>query len=187
MLFSNFIAIVVIAFALSLDAFVVSLASGITIKILKLKHALRISLMFGLFQAMMPVLGWLIGAVFSHHLKNLENFVAAGIFFIIGGKMILEGVFIKEEKNHDYTSLKVIFLFAVATSIDAFAVGVSFSLFNVNILEPVLIIGFITFATSFLGVYLGNATGRIFGDRIGIAGGVVLVLLGAKFLLEALG
>ncbi len=186
MILSTTIAIVIIALVLSIDAFVVSLASGIAIKYLKIGHAIRISFLFGLFQAIMPVVGWVGGRTISHHLESLEYFIAAGIFFLIGGKMIVESFLFEEGKERDYTRFKVTLVFAIATSIDAFAVGVSFSLLNISIIKPVLIIGLITFVTSFIGVYIGNISGKVFGDKVGIGGGVILLALGVKFLIEAI-
>ena len=178
--------ILLIAFSLSIDAFVVSVTAGITITKIKLGHALKIALMFGLFQAIMPLIGWFSGNQIRTIFESVEYFVVTGIFFVIGFKMLFETFLIKEEKEKDYTNFKLLLLLAVATSLDAFAAGLGFSILHVYIVIPVIIIGMVTFLTSFIGVYIGDTTGKFFGNSFGIIGGVILIGLAIRFLLKAL-
>ena len=178
--------ILLIALSLSIDAFVVSIAAGITIKKLKVRKALKIAFMFGFFQAFMPVIGWFFGGMIRGILERIEYFVVAGIFFLIGMKMILETILIEEERERDYTSFSVLLILVVATSIDAFAAGLGFSILHTAIALPVIIIGSVTFITSLTGVYIGNNSQKFFGNGFGIAGGIILVGIGARFLIKAL-
>jgi putative Mn2+ efflux pump MntP len=183
----SIVEIVVTAFALAMDAFAVSIASGITIRNLKLRHAVTIAIWFGMFQAIMPVLGWLSGYHFVKYVAGCSHWLAFGLLFIIGAKMIYEAFKIEEiEKKTNPLELYVLFALSVATSIDAFAVGVSLAVLSVSILLPVIVIGVVTFLTSLAGVYIGDKSGHFFEKKIEIAAGVVLIGIGLKILLQAL-
>jgi manganese efflux pump family protein len=175
-----------LAVALAMDAFTVSVSNGISIKNIKFNQAILIALFFGVFQAVMPVLGWLLGNSFSNYLTGIDHLIVFAIFGFIGTKMILEALRRRNDcsgQTEDRIQLPVLFALAVATSIDALAVGISFSLIKVNILFTIMIIGLTTFILSFIGVYLGKYLGRLFGRRMELLGGLILIIIGFKILL----
>jgi len=181
------ITVVVIAFGLALDAFAVSVASGFTIKQLRVRHALRIALFFGAFQAVMPAIGWLAGLSLRNLITEFDHWIAFILLAFIGGKMIYESFKLESDRKRiDPLRLDVLLMLAIATSIDALAVGVTFAFLNVAIVWPVLIIGLITFGTSFVGVFIGDRFGHIFESKIELIGGLVLIAIGLKILLEHL-
>ena len=185
--FSDLLSLVLIAIGLSMDALAVSITSGITINCLKIRHAFRIAFLFGLFQALMPVLGWLAGIGLKQYVESYDHWIAFGLLAFIGGKMIYEAIWIKEvEKKCDPLNLMVLLSLAVATSIDALAVGISFAFLKVYIITPALIIGAITFAICFGGVYLGNRLGDRLGSKMEVLGGLILIGIGFKILLQHL-
>lgn len=179
--------IIFIAIALSMDAFAIAIASGFTIEKLKIKHALRIALAFGLFQFLMPVVGWFAGVGLKSFISGIDHWIAFALLTFVGGKMIYEGIRMEpEEKTTNPLKLSVLFILSIATSIDALAVGLSLSLLNISILTPALIIGCITFSISFAGVYIGKKLGHFFESKIEIVGGLILVGIGIKILIEHL-
>jgi len=181
------VAILSISVALAMDAFAVSVASGITIRHLRIKHALTIATWFGAFQAVMPWLGWLAGMKMKPLLQGVDHWIAFGLLCFVGGKMIYESVTIQEvEKKTDPMDVGVLFLLSVATSIDALAAGLSFALLAVSIVAPVIAIGLITFVMSFFGVWLGDRFGHFFERKIEVAGGVILIVIGFKVLITHL-
>jgi len=181
------ITILAIAFGLAMDAFAVSIASGTTIKQLRLEHALRIALFFGGFQAVMPVLGWLAGGAVSEVVKSVDHWIIFGILGFIGGKMIYESRRMKEDEDKfDYTKVSVLLFLSLATSIDALAVGFSFAFLDISIIKPIAVIGGVTFLLSLLGVYLGDRFGHLFESRIEVIGGGLLIGVGIKVLVEHL-
>ena len=183
----NLVTIIIIAVGLAMDAFAVSIASGITLKRVRLSYALRIALFFGGFQAVMPLIGWLVGSSFSSYIAAFDHWVAFGLLAFIGGKMIYESTVLKAaEKKTDPSKLMILIVLAIATSIDAFAVGLSFSVLQVHIIQPVIIIGLVTFLLSLLGVYIGGKFGSIFENKIEFIGGLVLIGIGFKILIEHL-
>ena len=183
----NFVTIIIIALGLAMDAFAVSIASGVTLKCFKIGPALRVALFFGGFQALMPVLGWLAGSTFQHYIAAFDHWVAFGLLTFIGGKMIYESFIIEKTENKcDPNKLGIVFVLAIATSIDALAVGLSFSVLQVQIVNPVIIIGVITFLLSLLGVYIGGKFGSIFENKIELIGGIILIGIGVKILIEHL-
>lgn len=179
---------IITAFGLSMDAFAVALTSGIIIKDLKLFHVIKIGLFFGLFQAIMPLIGWLIGIKFSNYIVHIDHWIAFAILSFIGIKMIYES-FRKDKKDTSHRSLnnKILLVLAIATSIDALAVGVGFSFLQMPILSPVVIIGVITFLVSTLGVYIGNSSGEFFKSKAEFLGGLILIIIGFNILFEHLG
>lgn len=183
----SIVLIIVTAFALAMDAFAVAIASGIAIHNLRLKHAVTIAVWFGLFQAIMPVLGWFAGNHVVKYVESCDHWIAFGLLFFIGAKMIYEAFQIDdaEEKTNPLDSY-VLFILSVATSIDAFAVGMSLAVMCVSILVPVVVIGVVTFVMSLAGVYIGDRSGHFFEKKIEIGAGVVLIGIGLKILIQGL-
>ncbi len=179
------VTIIFIALALAMDAFAVSIASGITIKHLKIKHAFTIAIWFGLFQAIMPLLGWLGGIKLKTFMGGADYWIAFGLLVFIGCKMIYEAFKMEEvEKKTNPLEVYVLFILSVATSIDALAAGISFAILDVAIITPIIIIGAITFVMSFAGVWIGDKFGHFFEKKIEIAGGLILIGIGIKILLQ---
>ena len=183
----DIITIIAIAFGLAMDAFAVSITSGITIKHLKINNALKIAVFFGLFQAIMPLVGWLAGLSLKDFISEIDHWIAFGLLSFIGCKMIYESITVQSnEKHFDPLNVYVLLMLSVATSIDALAVGVSFAFLKVSIVTPVIIFGTITFLLSYLGVYIGDRIGHFFENKIEIAGGLLLIGIGLKILIESL-
>jgi len=181
------ITIIIIALALAMDAFAVSIVSGTVYKKLKVKHALRMALSFGAFQAFMPLVGSLAGLTIRDHIAEYDHWVAFGLLAAVGGKMIYESFKIApHEKNSNPANITVLLFLSIATSIDALAVGITLSVLQVSILLAVTIIGLITFVLSYLGVYIGKKVGHFFEGQIEAIGGLVLIALGIKILIEHL-
>ena len=179
--------IILLAVALGMDAFAVSIASGITIKDLRVRHSLIIATWFGLFQAIMPLLGWIGGIKLHRFISEIDHWIVFGLLLFIGSKMIygaFQGETVKKKSNP--MDVSVLFALSIATSIDAFAAGVSFALLDVWIVTPVIIIGIITFIMSFTGVWIGNRGTHFFEKKMEAVAGVVLISIGIKVLLEHL-
>jgi len=170
-----------IAVGLAIDAFFIAITKGIVIKS-TVKHGLIIALFFGGFQAIMTILGWILGIPLETFVSTFASWIAFILISAVGIKMIYES-FSEEEDDNDNFNLYEILLLAIATSIDAFVVGISFALLKTPILEPVIIIGFIAFILSFIGVYIGKNLGHLFGKEIEIAGGVLLIGIGLYLLI----
>ena len=179
--------ITVIGIGLAMDAFAVSVCKGLSMKKVDWKKTLIIALYFGIFQALMPVLGYFLGSTFSSFVEKVDHWIAFILLAIIGGNMIKESTDNEEEKRNDNVDVKTMVLLAVATSIDALAVGVTFAFFKVNLLFSISIIGIITFVLSVLGVIIGNKFGDKFQNRAELAGGIILIIIGLKILLDHLG
>lgn len=182
----GFIELVLIAVGLSMDAFAVSVCKGLSVKRLQIRHALLVGLYFGGFQFLMPVLGWLLGFRFEAMITNIDHWIAFVLLAFIGGEMIRESFDKAEELNDDF-GFRTMLMMAVATSIDALAVGITFAFLDVNILPAAGLIGITTFSLSALGIYIGHAFGARYKARAELAGGVILILIGLKILLEHLG
>ena len=177
-----------IAVGLAMDAFAVSLSNGMAIPNLRLRDALKFGFFFGLFQALMPLIGWAAGHLFSSYITAFDHWIAFALLGYIGAKMIYDVIRGGDEEAQGSTQFSILIVLAVATSIDALAVGISLAMAgNVNILTAVLLIGVITFTLSAAGVKIGNVFGSRFEKKAQTAGGVILVLLGLKILLEHLG
>ncbi|MBN2271240.1 MAG: manganese efflux pump [Sedimentisphaerales bacterium] len=182
---TELITIIIIAVGLAMDALAVSIVSGAAYRQLHVKHALRIALFFGAFQAVMPLIGSLAGLTLKGHIARYDHWIAFGLLTAIGAKMIYESFKIKEaEKKFDPTSLITLLALAVATSIDALAVGITLSLITKSIIIAVTIIGVITFALSYLGVAIGKRFGHFFESKIEILGGAILIAIAVKILLQ---
>jgi len=181
----DFFSILVIAVGLAMDAFAVSVASGVTITAMGLRQTMTIALSFGLFQGIMPIIGWLAGIGFRDYIAAYDHWLAFLLLTAIGAKMIYESFQLEEDHCDEFCMTGGrLFLLSVATSIDALAVGLSFSFLNITILTPALIIGVVTFLLSYLGIILCQRIGHVFEGKIEIAGGIVLILIGLKILLE---
>lgn len=175
-----------LAVGLSMDAFAIAICKGLSVKKVELKHILSVGLWFGGAQAVMPLLGYLLGTSFASYVEKVDHWIAFILLVIIGGGMIKESR--EETKSMDDSfSVKVMFPLAVAGSIDALAVGVSFAFLNVEILPAILIIGAATFIFSAAGIVIGNRFGEKYRSKAEIAGGVILILIGIKILLDGLG
>jgi putative Mn2+ efflux pump MntP len=183
----NLITIILLAVALAMDAFAVSIASGIAIKDLRIKHSFIIASWFGLFQAIMPLLGWLGGIRLQRFIAEIDHWFVFGLLLFIGCKMIYEAFKIEAvEDRSDPMNLAVLFSLSIATSIDAFAAGVSFALLNVGVVTPVIIIGVITFIMSFIGVWIGDRGAHFFEKKMEVAAGAVLIAIGLRVLVSHL-
>lgn len=176
----------IIAVGLSMDAFAVSICKGLSMQKMSWKNALIAGLYFGGFQAMMPLIGYLLGANFKDMIAQVDHWIAFILLGIIGLNMIKESFGEAEELDASFT-FKAMLPLAVATSIDALAVGVSFAFLDVAIVPAVSFIGIITFALSMVGIRVGNVFGSKYKSKAEMAGGIILVLMGIKILLEHLG
>jgi len=183
----GYIEIILIAISLSMDAFAVSITLGLSVKKPTLKEYLIPGTYFGFFQALMPLTGYFAGTFFAEKVESFAPWIAFGLLGVIGGKMALES-FSKDEDDARENKFHFVnmLLLAIATSIDALAVGVTFAFFKINILAAIAIIGFATFCISTGGVKIGNVFGTKFKSKAELLGGVVLVALGVKILIEHL-
>lgn len=181
--------LVLIAVGLSMDAFAVSLCKGLCMNKLNLRQGAVIAFFFGGFQFMMPLLGWLLGKQFEQYITSVDHWIAFALLSYIGGKMIWEAVRDHEEEAcpvDGKLDMRELLMMAVATSIDALAVGITFAFLGTPILTAITEIGLITFGLSFGGVLIGHRFGTRFKSKAEIGGGVVLILIGMKILLEHL-
>ncbi|HBR02143.1 MAG TPA: hypothetical protein DD738_06005 [Ruminiclostridium sp.] len=190
--------LLIIAVGLSMDAFAVAICKGLSMSKMSYKYAVMTGVFFGGFQALMPLMGFLLGTQFSSYITSVDHWIAFALLVIIGTNMIREAVHAKKNPDScrmcgeecgtdDSFSLKNMTILALATSIDALAVGVTFAFLQVNIVPAVSVIGIITFIFSFLGVKIGNVFGARFEAKAQLAGGIILIGMGAKILLEHLG
>ena len=181
------IEIILISVALGMDAFAVSVCKGLSLKEMSWKKACIVGLYFGGFQALMPLIGFLLGSTFEEVVTSIDHWIAFILLGIIGGKMIKEAFGEDSENRNDDLSVKTMTILAIATSIDALAVGITFAFLKVNVFFAVSLIGIITFALSVLGVKIGNKFGDKYERKAEIAGGCILILMGIKILIEHLG
>ena len=178
----DFVTVILIAIGLAMDAFAVSIAKGISVNKDKLRSAILLASLFGGFQALMPVIGWLAGVGLEEMITGIDHWVAFVLLGFIGAKMIYDSTRSEDGKEEDITLLVALTL-AVATSIDALIVGLSFAFLETPILIPILIIGTVTFVLSFGGVIFGSGMGSIFGKRVKVLGGIILILIGIRILI----
>ena len=176
-----------IAVGLSMDAFAVAVCKGLSMKRIDKKYTLLIALFFGGFQALMPLLGYFLGSQFSFYIEKIDHWVVFLLLALIGGNMIKESREAAEEETYRGIDYKELLLLAVATSIDALAVGITFAFLRVEIVPAVLLIGCTTFVLSLFGVVVGNLFGARYKSRAELTGGIILILIGVKILLEHLG
>jgi putative Mn2+ efflux pump MntP len=187
----SYIDLFLIGVGLSMDAFAVSVCKGLSMSRVNKKQCFLIALFFGGFQALMPLLGWLLGTTVVEYIRHFDHWIAFVLLLYVGGKMIVDAI--REWKDDDRPEyldmplhLKELFLLAVATSIDAFAVGITFSFLEVVIWTAIAIIGVTTFVLSAAGVYIGNLFGGKFKSKAQLAGGIILIALGARILVTHL-
>jgi putative Mn2+ efflux pump MntP len=181
------ITIIIIALALAVDSFAVSIACGITVNNLRITKAIKIATFFGFFQTLMLLLGWLGGVNLIVFISSIDHWIAFGLLSVIGIRMIYGSI--KSEKKiipNKQLGFRILTILSIATSIDALAVGISYALLDVFILTPILVIGIVTFSMAFLGVIIGRRFGHFFEKKIQIVGGVILIGIGIKILLEHL-
>ena len=181
----SFLEILLIGVGLSMDAFAASVCKGLNMRKFYLLNAIIIGFMFGLFQALMPLTGWFVGIHIAEDIAFIGHWIAFGLLAIIGGKMILESS--KDcgnEKKTGIIDIKNLIMLSIATSIDALAAGITFSCMNVDIVFPIIIIGLITFVLSVVGVGIGNKFGGKYKQKAEIIGGIILILIGVKILIE---
>lgn len=187
-----FFTLLLMGAGLSMDAFAVSICKGLSMRKVNKKQSLVIGLFFGGFQALMPFIGWLLGSRFEQYITSIDHWIAFILLGFIGGKMVVEAIREKDEavevrKMDPPLDFKEMFILAIATSIDALAVGITFAFLQVPIVEAVSIIGITTFVISVIGVYVGNFFGNRYKKKAELAGGIILILIGLKILLEHLG
>ncbi len=179
--------ILFVAIGLAMDAFAVSIVTGSVYKELHVKHALRMALFFGGFQAVMPIIGFLAGLSLRDYISASDHWIAFGLLSFVGGKMIYESFKIEAaERNRDPSNLMILLALSFATSIDALAVGITLSLLKGPITPAVTIIGLVTFTLSYAGVSLGKRFGHFFESKIEVVGGLILIAIGLKILIEHL-
>ena len=188
----GFFEVFMIAVGLSMDAFAVAICKGLNMRKLDMGKTLVIALFFGGFQALMPLIGWLLGRQFEQYIVSVDHWIAFVLLGFIGGKMILDVVRGGEDEEvcpscDEKLDLKELFLMAVATSIDALAVGISFAFLQVEITFAITLIGCTTFVLSAIGVFVGHKFGAKYESKATLAGGIILILIGLKILLEHLG
>ena len=191
----DIVSLVLLAVGLAMDAFSVSISSGIALRSLKFRDAGKIGLFFGVFQFLMPCIGWLLGTGFAVYITSFDHWIAFILLGFIGGKMLWEAAHPKEEETvSNPLDNRLLFILAIATSIDALAVGVTFASMGMTLFGTLTgalipasaLIGVITFAISSAGVCIGHKSGDLFGSKAEIVGGVVLIGIGAKILIEHL-
>ena len=187
----GFVELFLIGVGLSMDAFAVSICKGLGMSRLNMKQAAVISLFFGGFQALMPLIGWALGSQLTDFITPIDHWIAFGLLAFVGGKMLWDAFHEDEEEESEIADakldLKELLMLAIATSIDALAVGITFAFLQVSIVPSITIIGLTTFVISFAGVAVGHFFGARFEKPATIVGGVVLILIGVKILLEHLG
>jgi putative Mn2+ efflux pump MntP len=178
--------IILIAVGLSMDAFAVSVSLGLSAQNIKFRQIIIPGLYFGFFQALMPAIGYFSGFYFADKIDNFEHWIAFALLGVIGGKMIKDSLSKEDDEKKEEYSFKFVkmLILAVATSIDALAVGITYAFFKVNILKAVLITGMITLVISIAGVKIGNILGNKFKSKAEFFGGLVLVAIGIKIVIE---
>ena len=187
MFFLGLFELFILALGLSMDAFAVAICKGLAMPKLSFKNMAIVGLWFGGFQALMPFLGYLLGSAFKVYIEGIDHWIAFFLLAIIGANMIKESFSKEDEKADASLSFKIMLTMAIATSIDALAAGITLILPGVSIITAVCFIGVITFTTSALGVKIGNVFGAKYKSKAELAGGLILILLGLKLLLEHLG
>lgn len=192
----GFVELFMIAIGLSMDAFAVAICKGLNMKKVNYKNTVIIALFFGVFQGVMPLIGWLLGRNFEQYITSIDHWIAFVLLAFIGGNMIREGLKGDDEVSEEALTtleysekldLKELTVMAIATSIDALAIGITFAFLKVSIVPAVTLIGITTFIISLGGVFIGNYFGVKYKNKAEIAGGVILILIGTKILLSHLG
>lgn len=186
-----FVELLFLGIGLAMDAFAVSVCKGLAMRKVNKKQAVIIGVFFGGFQALMPFIGWLLGSQFQQYITSIDHWIAFVLLGLIGGKMVAEALKPEEdvqiEQMDPPLDLKELLILAIATSIDALAIGVTFAFLDYPIVEAISIIGIVTFIISIAGVYVGNFFGNKYKKKAELAGGLILLILGTKILLSHLG
>lgn len=178
--------LIILSVGLAMDAFAVSICKGLAMKKMKWKNAIIIGLYFGIFQAIMPLIGYLLGVKFQSAITSIDHWIAFVLLVGIGANMIREAMSKEKEEANDSIKVKDMLILAIATSIDALAIGITFAFLEVNITLAVSLIGIITFIISVIGVKIGNIFGDKYEKKAELAGGIILIGLGIKILIEHL-
>ena len=184
--FMDLLTLLTLAVGLAMDAFAVSICKGLAMREKVLKKGIIVGLWFGGFQALMPTIGFFLGTQFKDQITSIDHCIAFVLLGLIGINMVKEALSNDEEQADDSIAVKEMFMLAVATSIDALAVGITFAFLNVHIVSAALMIGVCTFLISFVGVKIGNIFGTKYKSKAELAGGIILILLGFKILFEHL-
>ena len=184
--FMDFVTLLTLAVGLAMDAFAVSICKGLAMREKVLKKGIIVGLWFGGFQALMPTIGFFLGTQFKDQITSIDHWIAFVLLGLIGINMVKEALSNEEEQADDSIAVKEMFMLAVATSIDALAVGITFAFLNVHIVSAASIIGVCTFLISFAGVKIGNIFGTKYKSKAELAGGIILILVGFKILFEHL-
>ena len=180
----GFVELLLISVGLAMDAFAVSVGKGMTLKKVRLRHSLTAGVWFGVFQGLMPLIGYFVGRSFASYVVSVDHWIAFGLLAIIGINMIREATSGDEEEQDSDFGFRTMLIMAIATSIDALAVGVSMAFLDVNIWISAAVICFVTLLISAMGVYLGSAFGSRLGSKAGIVGGLILIAIGIKIVIE---
>lgn len=181
----DLISIFFLAIALGMDAFAVAISAGIILKKVTFRQFFRLSFHFGLFQFLMPVIGWLAGLSVQKFIQHYDHWIAFVLLAFIGGKMIYESFQKEEEENkNDPTKGASLVILSIATSIDALAVGFSLALLRISIWFPGIVIGIVAMVMTLLGMFIGKGAGLLFGKRVSVMGGIILLVIGIKILIE---
>lgn len=184
--FMDLLTLLTLAVGLAMDAFAVSICKGLAMREKVLKKGIIVGLWFGGFQALMPTIGFFLGTQFKDQITSIDHWIAFVLLGLIGINMVKEALSNDEEQADDSIAVKEMFMLAVATSIDALAVGITFAFLNVHIVSAASMIGLCTFLISFAGVKIGNIFGTKYKSKAELAGGIILILLGFKILFEHL-
>src|SRR5512145_1374523 len=185
----NWLGLIALACALAMDAFAVAIVTGLTLEPMTRRHVFRLAFHFGLFQALMPTIGWFAGKAVYRYIAAFDHWVAFGLLAFVGGKMLLEAFDSEDEHRTtatDPTSGWSLVVLSIATSIDALAVGLSLAMIGAAIVVPAIVIGLVAAAFTAVGMGLGRRVGAIWGKRVEVLGGVILVGIGVKILLDHL-
>lgn len=178
------IELLLISVGLAMDAFAVSVGKGMTLTQVRPRHALTAGVWFGAFQALMPIIGYFVGRSFASYVASVDHWIAFGLLILIGANMIREAVWGDDEEIDGNFGFRTMLLMAIATSIDAMAVGISMAFLDVNIWMSALVIGVVTLSLSAVGVYLGSLFGSRLGSKAGVVGGLILIAIGIKIVIE---
>lgn len=178
------IELLLISVGLAMDAFAVSVGKGMTLTQVRPRHALTAGAWFGAFQALMPIIGYFVGRSFASYVASVDHWIAFGLLILIGTNMIREAVWGDDEEIDGNFGFRTMLLMAIATSIDAMAVGISMAFLDVNIWMSALVIGVVTLSLSAVGVYLGSLFGSRLGSKAGVVGGLILIAIGIKIVIE---
>lgn len=184
----DFFSLLILALGLSFDTFSVSIFCGIKDNKIKFLEASRIAFYFAFFQAFMPVLGWILGFSIRQYVIEIDHWIAFGLLSFIGIKMLIDSFQSSRDEENcvDVQNIKVILTLSLATTIDAFVVGLTFALLQINMVEAIIVIGFVTFVVAMMGILFGKKAGEYFGKKVEIIGALILILIGLKILLEHL-